>query len=47
MITEFILTYEDLFYKSNGKLYFLVYFNTLFKFWRWKLGKPFLKKKIQ
>ena len=40
----FILTYEDLFYKSNGKLYFLVYFNTLFTFWRWKLGKPFFKK---
>ena len=40
----FILNYEDLFEKINGKIYFLVYFNKLIGFWRWKLGKPFFKK---
>ena len=40
----FVLNYEDLFEKINGKLYFLVYFNKLIGFWRWKLGKPFFKK---
>ena len=43
MITEFILTYEDLFYKFNKKYFFLIYYKDDYGDF-WELGKPFMKK---
>ena len=41
----FVLTKDDLFLHSNGKLYFLVTFGIKWKWkYSWTLGKPFMKK---
>ena len=41
----FVLTKDDLFFKNNGKIYFLVAFGIDWKWkYSWTFGKPFMKK---
>jgi len=41
---RFILTYDDLFFEKDNKIYFLVFFDYSKSLITWIIGKPFLKK---
>ena len=43
---DFVLDFKDLFIEINGKMYFLVVFEQSIKFYRWRVGIPFIKNHL-